>query len=232
MTPRYDRTRKFAEPHAMLTVDALFVVLWLSGFASQAAYNSSGLCGEGCGISKAVVGLGVFITYVFNRLPWKKTSGLKADVANRSLFFCGSTFLSIYTLKYYQFNGTLPGYDKQRIKNDNIDPDKAAFSMAPHDEEAYAHVPGDDRHDGPGHDDHDDGYGGRTEYEDDPNRYGSLPARGDNAVFDTETEYRRHSPDAHTGGGNRYAPPTAQDYDEDERIPVQFPAANYDRVTR
>lgn len=62
MTPRFERTRKFALPVAMLAVDGVFVVIWLSAFATQASYNSKNLCGEKCGVSKAIVALGVFVT--------------------------------------------------------------------------------------------------------------------------------------------------------------------------
>lgn len=64
MTPRFERTRRFANVHAMFAVDLFGVILWLSAFATQAAYNSSGLCGTRCGVSKGVVALGVIITYV------------------------------------------------------------------------------------------------------------------------------------------------------------------------
>lgn len=64
MTPRFTRTRKLAQPAAMLGVDIVFTILWLSAFATQASYNSADLCGTVCGISKGIVGLGVFITYV------------------------------------------------------------------------------------------------------------------------------------------------------------------------
>ena len=69
MTPRWMRTRKFADPRAMLTVDALFMIIWLSAFAAQAAYNTSGKCKTACGISKAIVGIGVMVTYVFEYFP-------------------------------------------------------------------------------------------------------------------------------------------------------------------
>jgi hypothetical protein len=68
MTPRWMRTRKFADPRAMLTVDAVFMVIWLSAFASQAAYNTSGKCKGACGISKGIVGIGVMVTYVLSSL--------------------------------------------------------------------------------------------------------------------------------------------------------------------
>lgn len=53
----------------MLAVDAAFTVIWLSAFATQAAYNSSGLCGQACNISKGVVALGIFVWYVYRCLP-------------------------------------------------------------------------------------------------------------------------------------------------------------------
>lgn len=68
MAPRFPRTRKIAEPHAMLVVDALFTIIWLSAFATQAAYNTANLCGTACGISKAIVGLGFFVLYVLRTL--------------------------------------------------------------------------------------------------------------------------------------------------------------------
>lgn len=64
MTPRFDRTRKLANPYAMMAVDGVFTVIWLSAFATQASFNAENLCGSRCGISKAIVALGVFITYV------------------------------------------------------------------------------------------------------------------------------------------------------------------------
>ncbi|KND93565.1 hypothetical protein TOPH_01517 [Tolypocladium ophioglossoides CBS 100239] len=213
MTPRFSRTRRFAEPHAMLAVDVAFAVIWLSAFATQAAYNTANLCGEACNLSKAIVGLGVFIT----------------------LFFIASAVVSAYTLQYYKFHGNLPGYDARKIRggdNANIDPDKAAFSMAPHDEEAYERVNMDDHEAGGS------GYadGGRYSHanpysadDDDPSRYGALPPR-DNDLFNTETEY---------GSGGAGVPPAPvtyggasggalQSHYADE--PVRFPAANYDRV--
>ena len=63
MTPRFNRARKFAEPHAMLVVDLLFTVIWLSAFATQAAYNTANLCGAACNLRKAIVCLGVFKSF-------------------------------------------------------------------------------------------------------------------------------------------------------------------------
>ncbi|KAF7560981.1 hypothetical protein G7046_g3178 [Stylonectria norvegica] len=257
MTPRFSRTRKFAQVHAMLAVDGLMIILWLSAFAAQASYNSGGKCGHGCGISKGVVGLGVFV----------------------SLLFGASTFVSAYTLTYYNFHGHLPGYDNQKIRGgENIDPDKAAFSMAPHDEEAYERVNADD-HDasgsgygggagGSGGDiggayDENARYGDANPYsaeDDDPSRYGALPPRT-NTLFDTETEYRPGGTPAPISmpytnpssdvfadpyanpPSNPYAnppsdpyadPPAGHGYDDHlaghgyDNQPAKFPEANYD----
>ena len=81
MAPRFPRTRKLAEPRAMATVDGLFTIIWLSAFATQAAYNSAGLCGTACGMSKAIVALGVFVTYVSG------TSWVQITEANRYAVF-------------------------------------------------------------------------------------------------------------------------------------------------
>jgi hypothetical protein len=120
----------------------------------------------------------------------------------------------------------LPGYDNRKIRGgDNIDPDKAAFSMAPHDEEAYERVHMDD-HEASG-----SGYDHANPYSaddyDDPSRYGARPTRVDNPMFDSETEY---NPGGHSG----MTPPPlnsgmgASPYDE----PARFPAGDYDRVQR
>lgn len=66
MAPRYERAANIAQPNAMLTVDAIFTIIWLSAFATQAAYNSANSCGTACGVSKAIVGVGVFETYVYH----------------------------------------------------------------------------------------------------------------------------------------------------------------------
>lgn len=227
MTPRFARTRKFAQPHAMLVVDGLFVVIWLSAFATQAAYNSADQCGKACSLSKAIVALGVFNTYVaalFNNLQPVKSN-------RNSLLFGGTAFISAYSLTYYNFHGSLPGYDARKIRGggENIDPDKAAFSMAPHDEEAYERVNMDDHEAhgaGGAYENPAGGYGSGNPYsadDDDPNRYGALPPRT-NPLFDSETEYN---------SGAAVSPPAAYGsrptYDDE---PAQFPSGNYDRVTR
>ena len=62
MAPRYPRARRIADSKAMLCVDFLFTIIWLSAFATQAAYNTANYCGSACAVSKAIVGLGVFET--------------------------------------------------------------------------------------------------------------------------------------------------------------------------
>lgn len=220
-TPRFPRTRKFAEPHVMLTVDAVFCIIWLSAFASQAAYNTGGHCGEKCAQSNAIVGLGVLMWFL-----WIATSAV-----------------SIYTLRHYRFHGELPGYDKQRIGggSNDIDPDKAAFSMAPQDEDAYAPVQMDDHPGG------ETSYGGASGgvfsdnpyrtgggygEDDDPNRYGSLPSRH-NPMFDSETEYNSQHPSMGPARQpSPYAAPAVHDDPFDDHAPAQFPQGNYDRTLR
>lgn len=121
----------------MVGVDSVYAIIWLSAFSTQAAYNTANQCGAACAASKAIVGLGFFVC----------------------LFFACTTAISMYSLKYYQFHGRLPGYDRlggglgggggTGIGSQDIDPDKAAFSMAPHGgEDAYAPIHGrdDDEH--------------------------------------------------------------------------------------
>ncbi|KAH6987769.1 hypothetical protein BKA56DRAFT_279537 [Ilyonectria sp. MPI-CAGE-AT-0026] len=236
MTPRFDRTRKFAQPHAMLAVDGTFTVLWLSAFATQASFNAKNLCGKACGVSKGVVALGVFIT----------------------LLFAGSTFISAYTLTYFNFHGNLPGYDNRKLRGgENIDPDKAAFSMAPHDDEAYERVHADEN-EPTGSQYNSNSYNSNNRYDegnpygaedDDPSRYGALPPRT-NTLFDNDTEYNSgpaSMPYANPPAGNAYEsnsyndrppiltntfdhPPMGNTYDDHLDHPAQFPAGNYDRT--
>lgn len=157
-----------------------------------------------------------------------------------------TSFFSIWTLKYYQWNNRLPGYDRTQLNNQNIDPDKAAFSLAPHDEEAYAPVNLADQD----HDDHSDhpygagavGGGARSDYSD-PYGAGTNSQVGmgstvgssyhDNPFrqqegnpFDNDTEYNSGSMSA---AGGRYAQPTASDTFADD---ARFPHADYDRIER
>ncbi|PKS08000.1 hypothetical protein jhhlp_006612 [Lomentospora prolificans] len=228
MTPRWERTRHLADPRAMLMVDVLFSIIWLSAFSAQAAYNSAGRCGGACGISKAIVAFGVIIT----------------------ILWILAVVISFFTYHHWKLDGYLPGYDHHKLPNsNNIDPDKAAFSMAPHDEEAYAPVNMDDRDHG-----HNDEYasgayggapygsnvGGRSDPYDDDDRYDAGSNVGSNvgsnigsnvggrpprtsALFESDTSYA--SP--HHGGPS-YGSPTPDPYDQ--AAPVQFPTGNYDRV--
>jgi hypothetical protein len=232
MTPRWGRTRRFAQPHAMLAVDAAFTIIWLSAFATQASYNAAGQCGTACSISKGIVGCGVLVTYVF-LLVFPKS------LTNRlcSILFGGSTFVSAFTLNYYNNHNILPGYDNRQMGGDNIDPDKAAFSMAPHGDEAYERVDMDD-HEPSGGSAYGGGYnnssynshsryGDANPYsadDDDPDRFGALPPRN-NTLFENDTEY--HSGGAPPSLPANYANPTGGHPYED--VPVQFPAGNYDR---
>ena len=67
MTPRFPRTRKFANAYVMVAVDLAFCILWLTAFAAVASWNSTGKCKSGCKVSKVVVAFGVFIWCVPSR---------------------------------------------------------------------------------------------------------------------------------------------------------------------
>ena len=234
MAPRFPRTRKFAQPYVMATLDGLFALIWLTAFSTQAAYNSADKCGEACSLSKACVAMGVFVF----------------------LFSCVTTFLSIWTVKYWQFHNRLPGYDRGQIPAHDVDPDKAAFSMAPHDDDAYERV---------NMDDHEEDARRPARYDADPygapseasNPYAGGSAYGASSVasrtdvstsyggarenpfrqqdnsnpFDSDSEYHRPSPGPQAGG--RYAAPSVHDdMDDDRRPAAAFPSADYDRITR
>jgi hypothetical protein len=153
-----------------------------------------------------------------------------------SILFVLTTLVSGYTLQFWKFHGNLPGYDNRQIRGgeSSIDPDKAAFSMAPHDDEAYERVNMEDNEAYAG-----ERYGHVNPYNsddyDDPNRYGALPPRTANAgMFDADTEYTSSggagpAPASSIGaagpGPSSYAPGPYDDA-------AQFPAGNYDRIQR
>ena len=218
----------------MVAIDVLFCILWLSAFAAQASYNSANKCGGKCSASKGIVALDVFIT----------------------LFFGVTSFFSIYCAKYYQFNGHLPGYETT-TKAQNIDPDMAAFSTAPHDEEPYARINNmDPDYEHNDHSDHldyrsDTGYGGAsalsTSYlgagggsvvggSNVDSSYmgaGSTSYGGGSTVNPFDDDHHGLRPAASdislgTSAHSGYAPPTVHDAYDDDR-PVRFPDANYER---
>lgn len=149
-----------------------------------------------------------------------------------SLLFAASTLVSGYTLQYHKFHGNLPGYENRRGRGggESIDPDKAAFSMAPHDDEAYERV---------NMDDNETSYGGAGERyghvnpysaDDygDPNRYGGPPPRTE-PRYDMDTSYS-------SGAAGGPPPPADNPYGRSSSPgfdgPARFPAANYDRIER
>lgn len=138
-------------------------------------------------------------------------------------------------MNYWRFHGALPGYDNRKIRSGddaaaNIDPDKAAFSMAPHDEEAYERVHmhdhdgehGGDAYDTPGN------YGHANPYsaDDEVDRYGGRPTDDDTLFDHTQTEYAPRMPTPHV------PPPASGSYGAHDMYdePAKFPAGNYDRV--
>ncbi len=64
MTPRFPRTRKFANPYVLVAVDLVFCIIWLSAFAAVANWNGTDKCKNACGVAKGVVALGVIIWLV------------------------------------------------------------------------------------------------------------------------------------------------------------------------
>lgn len=273
MAPRYPRASNIAQPNALVTVDAIFAIIWLSAFATQAAYNTANDCGTACGASKGIVALGVFETYVetkqftcyMQNIPTtkKKKKRLTNFIYNR-LFWGLSTFISWATLQYFNTNGVLPGYDAIHNKHarthtvDDYDPDKAAFSTGPADEEAYAPLGGG----GLGHDSDEPefnaapyggrmspsyggghepglntGYGGAgahsdTSYGGGAQELGSVGSRYDMNTAYASQAYESHGPAPGTEMGgphaHLYSPPPAE-HDEYGQ-PVTFPAGNYDNI--
>lgn len=177
------------------------------------------------------------------------------------LFWALGTFISWATLQYFNTNGVLPGYDSIHRKHerthtvDDYDPDKAAFSTGPADEEAYAPLGG-----GLGHDSdepefnaapyggsHSPSYGGPAH---EPTSYGGAGLQADTSYgggshelgtvgsrYDMNTAYASQSYESHgpapgseAGGphAHLYSPPPAE-HDEYGH-PVTFPAGNYDNI--
>lgn len=187
----------------------------------------------------------------------RRTSLTNLPHAN-SLLWGVSTFLSWLTLQYFNNNGVLPGYDAIHNKMgrthtvDDYDPDKAAFSTAPADEDAYAPLGGGIH--GSGRDSPDEQefnaapYGGapshsNTGYDDDT-AYGggggaglaSVGSRYDmNTAYAGSSAYESHgpAPPLDLGGphAHLYSPPPVEQHDEYGH-PVTFPAGNYDNIGR
>ena len=122
--------------------------------------------------------------------------------------------MSVYGLVYYRREGYLPGASRVPINAQAIDPDKEAFSTAPHDDE-YAPVHNTDDHEII---DAESGYMGPSSSQ--GNRYGAPPSYGGGyvppTVHDEPTGYTGYSGigQVNTGPGGR----------------VQFPDARYDNV--
>lgn len=159
-----------------------------------------------------------------------------------------STFVSIATLQYYNFNGVLPGYDSLRTGRPhptNIDPDKAAFSTAPADEDGHYAPVGmnDDEPEfnaspyggasmaGPGsstmpHDPYEANTYEPNAYEPNTSYGGAAAGMGTMGSRYGEDEFQSHPP---ATGPQMYSPPAAHELHEDSSS-VHFPTANYDRI--
>src|SRR3954454_16538553 len=66
-------------------------------------------------------------------------------MVSNKLFFVISTLMSLYAVFYYKREGYLPGISRAPTNAQMIDPDKDAFSTAPHDDE-YVAVHNTDEH--------------------------------------------------------------------------------------
>ena len=133
------------------------------------------------------------------------------------LLWCLTAFISVYGYIYYRREGYLPGASRAPHNANMIDPDKEAFSTAPHDDE-YARVNDMDEHELPEHGG--SGYGAGSSSM--GSRYdvpsytsgsgGYVPPQ----VHDEPTGYTGYTGSApvNTGPGGR----------------VQFPDARYDNV--
>jgi hypothetical protein len=176
-------------------------------------------------------------------------------LSRNSLFWCATTFLSVYTIKYYEMNTALPGYDGVAARRNRpmdaaaIDPDKEAFSTAPHDEEsAYAPLGMSDHHDDAhgsadpygapspygGSHLHGDLYGGATVSQG-GSGYGSSGGLGENPFrqdnpFESDSDVGGYHSVQGSTVNSRYNAPAAHDEYDDR--PAAFPTANYDRIER
>lgn len=190
-------------------------------------------------------------------------SQTKADLPTRLLWGV-STFISVATLQYYNTNGVLPGYDNvhrgRTHTMNNIDPDKAAFSTAPIDEEGvYAPLGGRNDHD---HDDEElefnagpygghqasgsmsspygGGMGGASSMPHDPDAYGQHHADtsygGAAASMGSRYDHDGVGATAYEPHGHSPAPaaglytPPPAHDHADFDGPAQFPAGNYDNI--
>ena len=119
--------------------------------------------------------------------------------------------MSIYGVIYFRKNGTLPGASRMPNNAAMIDPDRDAFSTAPHDDE-YAPVHMNDKDNDPHH----EMAGESSVPQYDPVSYGGHPAYAPPTVSE-DTAY-------HSYGQQQ---PLSTSYGDVEAGPVRFPAGNY-----
>jgi hypothetical protein len=141
--------------------------------------------------------------------------------------------MSVYGVIYFRREGVLPGISRLPSNSATIDPDREAFSTAPHDDEyAPVHMNDKDHHDDMHHE-MDNGEGSSTVPYDPTSHvagqvtsYGGAAGVGRGAgrvvyapptVSDVGTGYRRYGADDLEHGG----------YDAGEAERVRFPAGNY-----
>jgi hypothetical protein len=142
------------------------------------------------------------------------------------LFFVLSTLLSLYAVFYYKREGYLPGASRAPMNASMIDPDKDAFSTAPHDDEYVAVHNTDDHeiHDLPTHQGGYDAptYGGNNT----PPTYGGTPAPYSGAYQPPTVEDSGYT--GYQGGFQAEAGRQSPQVGSDGR--VHFPNARYAEV--
>lgn len=127
------------------------------------------------------------------------------------LLWCATAFMSFYGVAYYRREGYLPGASRAPFNAQAIDPDKEAFSTAPHDDE-YAPVHNTDDHESEA-----------------ANPYASVGSTAGSA-YDSNTAYSGYVP-PHVGE----EPAGYQGYSGSGSIStsggrLNFPEARYDNV--
>jgi hypothetical protein len=157
---------------------------------------------------------------------------------NSRLMFIATTFLSLYAVFFYKREGYLPGASRAPMNAQAIDPDKDAFSTAPHDDE-YAPVQNIEDHDDlPGPLSH-GGYGNSNagaSY-DPPTSYGGAgvyipPSVSEDTGYNSHPDTAYHSGDnGYSGENNGYIGATGrQSPVVGASGRVQFPTGRYDNV--
>ncbi|KAH0544404.1 hypothetical protein FGG08_001430 [Glutinoglossum americanum] len=213
MTPRFERTRKFANAYAFAALDILFCIFWFSAFVAVAAFNAAS---ENRGAAERKLPMTNCSTFANGSakkcLLSKVTVGLGSVIC---ISFILTGAVSVHALMQYRKNGTFLATNRSSIEaqtkahtneafSSNLDDDGTyAEPGQEHDEHALLHSTETEggRHPGQrwdeSHEDHHDYPGGGYDRH--------RPVRGD----DDESYYgedvgRRQSPTSHLEGKPNY----------------------------